>query len=199
MNTRRVLVVGASGRFGSAAAQAFAAAGWRVQTLSLRLNEPHDPLPQAQAGGAIDVLVYAANPLYTRWDQELLPHRPPRDGPGAAAGRAVHAARQRLQLRPDHAGAVAPPTPPSAPARARANNAASSKPSWPIAPPAIACAVSSSAPVTSTAMAPAAGSTWRSRRRSFKAGWSTQARPTCRTPGPTCPTWHAASWPWPSA
>ncbi len=73
MNTRQVLVVGASGRFGSAATQAFSSAGWRVQTLSLRLSDPHDPLQQLRSGGAVDVLVYAANPLYTRWDQELLP------------------------------------------------------------------------------------------------------------------------------
>jgi nucleoside-diphosphate-sugar epimerase len=69
----QVLIVGASGRFGSAAAQTFAAAGWRVRSLSLRMADARDPLPALQADGPIDVLVYAANPLYTRWDQELLP------------------------------------------------------------------------------------------------------------------------------
>jgi hypothetical protein len=69
----QVLIVGASGRFGSAAAQAFAAAGWRVRTLSLRMTDPRDPVSTWASDGPVDVLVYAANPLYTRWDQELLP------------------------------------------------------------------------------------------------------------------------------
>lgn len=73
MKSRQVLVVGASGRFGSAAVQAFSAAGWRVQTLSLRQGDSAEPLSRLQAAGPIDVLVHAANPLYTRWDQELLP------------------------------------------------------------------------------------------------------------------------------
>ena len=84
MNT--VLILGANGRFGQAATQAFAAAGWRV--LAQMRRAPVQPLPQgavalalplvdtagllAQATGASAVL-HAINPIYTRWDQEALP------------------------------------------------------------------------------------------------------------------------------
>lgn len=84
MNT--VLILGANGRFGQAATQAFAAAGWRV--LAQVRRAPAAPLPAgaqacaialadsaalaAQAAGA-RVVVHAVNPVYTRWDQEALP------------------------------------------------------------------------------------------------------------------------------
>jgi nucleoside-diphosphate-sugar epimerase len=81
-----VLVLGANGRFGAAAVQAFAHAGWRV--LAQRRRTPAEPLPQgaqalhialtetaALAAGATGarVVVHALNPLYTRWDTEALP------------------------------------------------------------------------------------------------------------------------------
>jgi nucleoside-diphosphate-sugar epimerase len=84
MNT--VLILGANGRFGQAATQAFAAAGWRVLAQVRRAATA--PLPAAaqacaipladsvalaaQAAGA-RVVVHAVNPIYTRWDQEALP------------------------------------------------------------------------------------------------------------------------------
>lgn len=86
MTRQAVLVLGAAGRFGAAAVQAFAAAGWRV--LAQQRRTPAAPLPvgartlpvplgdtaalATQAAGS-QLVVYAVNPLYTRWDTELLP------------------------------------------------------------------------------------------------------------------------------
>ncbi|RZS58762.1 NAD-dependent epimerase/dehydratase family protein [Sphaerotilus mobilis] len=84
MTAPTVLILGAAGRLGSAAVIAFAAAGWRVlaqQRKATSLPEGVDqvstPLHDtaalaAQAVGA-QVVVYAVNPPYDRWDQELLP------------------------------------------------------------------------------------------------------------------------------
>ena len=84
---RRVLILGANGRLGLAAAQAFDAAGWQVMAQVRRAPAAGMPararivaLPTtdidgivAQAAGA-DVVVYAINPKdYTRWATELLP------------------------------------------------------------------------------------------------------------------------------
>ncbi len=83
---RRVLVLGANGRFGLAAAQAFAAAGWEVLAQVRRAAAPGMPAQArllaapladtdavaAQAAGA-DVVVHAVNPRYTRWGTDLLP------------------------------------------------------------------------------------------------------------------------------
>lgn len=81
-----VLILGANGRFGLAAAQAFDAAGWQVVAQLRR-----DPAPGMPAGArvlrlaveqtdalareaaAARVVVYAVNPVYTRWDAELMP------------------------------------------------------------------------------------------------------------------------------
>jgi nucleoside-diphosphate-sugar epimerase len=86
-NARRtVLILGANGRFGLAAAQAFDAAGWRVLAALRRAPEPgmptgvkrlNTPIEQAhelarEAAGA-DIVVHALNPAYTRWSTELLP------------------------------------------------------------------------------------------------------------------------------
>ena len=83
---RQVLVLGANGRFGRAAVDAFAAAGWRV--LAQLRRAPIAPLPAAArplplplhdlpalAAAAVgsQVVVHALNPLYTRWAQEALP------------------------------------------------------------------------------------------------------------------------------
>ncbi len=84
MNT--VLILGANGRFGQAATQAFAAAGWRV--LAQVRRAPSTALPPdasalavplhdtaaliAQAAGA-QAVVHAVNPVYTRWDAEAMP------------------------------------------------------------------------------------------------------------------------------
>jgi nucleoside-diphosphate-sugar epimerase len=84
-DTPTILVIGSQGRLGAAAVQAFAAADWRVLAQARR---PQPGLPAgaqalavpladtaalaAAARGARAVL-YAANPAYTRWPQELLP------------------------------------------------------------------------------------------------------------------------------
>jgi nucleoside-diphosphate-sugar epimerase len=80
-----VLILGANGRLGAAATQAFAAAGWTVlaqarraparlprgvQHLALDLADT-DALVRAAAGTR--AVVHAVNPTYTRWDQEALP------------------------------------------------------------------------------------------------------------------------------
>lgn len=81
-----VLVLGAAGRFGAAAAQAFAAAAWQVLAQQRRaaakgqrpdVQVIDTPLADtdalaARARGA-SVVVHAVNPVYTRWDAELLP------------------------------------------------------------------------------------------------------------------------------
>jgi nucleoside-diphosphate-sugar epimerase len=81
-----VLVLGAAGRFGAAAVQAFAAAGWRV--LAQQRRAPTAMLPRGVTAVATSMadtdalaalarearlVVYAVNPVYTRWDQDLLP------------------------------------------------------------------------------------------------------------------------------
>lgn len=86
MTRPTVLVLGAGGRFGAAAVQAFAQAGWRVLAQQRRaptLPQPGNvqhldtPLADAEALAAraagAQVVVYAVNPVYTRWDAELLP------------------------------------------------------------------------------------------------------------------------------
>ncbi|MFM2066941.1 MAG: hypothetical protein RLZZ584_1850 [Pseudomonadota bacterium] len=82
---RRVLVLGARGRFGAAAVQAFAAAGWQVlaqmrrtgadlrrgaQALTVPLA---DTAGLAHAAAGAQVVVHGVNPVYTRWRSELLP------------------------------------------------------------------------------------------------------------------------------
>jgi len=82
MNT--VLVLGANGRFGRAAVNAFAAAGWRVFAQFRRA--PAEPLPPGASALAMPltdtvalaatrarVVVHAVNPLFTRWDAEAMP------------------------------------------------------------------------------------------------------------------------------
>lgn len=82
---RAVLVLGANGRFGAAAAQAFAAAGWRVfaqvrhaPTATGRCIEAlavpiTDAAALAHAAAGASVVVHAVNPIYTRWDEEAMP------------------------------------------------------------------------------------------------------------------------------
>jgi len=83
---RTVLVLGANGRFGLAAAQAFAAAGWRVLAHVRRdaaagmpagaelVRAPLAAVADALRGRPVpDVVVHGINPIYTRWDEEALP------------------------------------------------------------------------------------------------------------------------------
>ena len=86
MTAPTVLVLGTNGRFGAAAVQSFAAAGWRV--LAQARRAPTAPLPPgavvidtslvdtealARRAAGARVVVHAVNPVYTRWDAELLP------------------------------------------------------------------------------------------------------------------------------
>jgi nucleoside-diphosphate-sugar epimerase len=83
---RRVLILGANGRFGLAAAQAFAAAGWDVLAQMRRDPAPGMPssvrcitLPVSDVDGlaalatGAEVVVHALNPHYTRWAADLMP------------------------------------------------------------------------------------------------------------------------------
>lgn len=83
--TRTALILGANGRFGATAARAFAAAGWAVLAQArrpgaatlpgirpLRVDLTDVDALIAAADGAT-VVVHAVNPLYTRWDTEVLP------------------------------------------------------------------------------------------------------------------------------
>ena len=86
MTRPTVLVLGAAGRFGAAAVQAFAAAGWRVLAQQRRtpalpavpgvewIDTPlGDTAALAARAAGSNVVVHAVNPIYTRWDAELLP------------------------------------------------------------------------------------------------------------------------------
>ncbi len=86
LNTQKtVIVLGANGRIGQATMQAFASAGWDVVAQARR---PIESLPArarqigidmsnttalANAAANASVVVYAVNPLYTEWDEKLLP------------------------------------------------------------------------------------------------------------------------------
>jgi nucleoside-diphosphate-sugar epimerase len=85
-SARTVLVLGANGRFGLAAAKAFAAAGWQVLAHVRRdavagmparaelVRAPLASLGEALVGRPMpSVVVHAVNPIYTRWDEEALP------------------------------------------------------------------------------------------------------------------------------
>ena len=85
-SVRTALVLGANGRFGLAATQAFAAAGWHVTAQVRRdaaagmptgaelVRAPLASLAEVLRGRpAPAVIVHGINPLYTRWDEEALP------------------------------------------------------------------------------------------------------------------------------
>jgi nucleoside-diphosphate-sugar epimerase len=82
----RILVLGAGGRLGHAAAQAFRDAGWTVTSLvrpgtaahALAGTQIHevDALDHATVGAAahgVDVVLHALNPFYTAWSRLALP------------------------------------------------------------------------------------------------------------------------------
>lgn len=84
MSRSTVLILGATGRLGSAAVLAFAAAGWRVlaqqrQTTPLPAGAErvsialHDTAALVALATGARIVVYGVNPLYDRWDTELLP------------------------------------------------------------------------------------------------------------------------------
>ncbi|MFO1217803.1 MAG: epimerase [Burkholderiaceae bacterium] len=79
------LVLGANGRFGGAAVQAFGAAGWRVLAQARRAPEQLPPGARhlgidmadtarlAAAAQGVRAVVYAVNPPYTQWAAQALP------------------------------------------------------------------------------------------------------------------------------
>ncbi|HSW27114.1 MAG TPA: NAD(P)H-binding protein, partial [Burkholderiaceae bacterium] len=79
------LVLGANGRLGAAAVEAFAAAGWAVLAQARRppaalpagtmhvAAELADAAALARAAAGARVVVYAVNPLYTQWPTQALP------------------------------------------------------------------------------------------------------------------------------
>lgn len=85
MSRRSVLVLGATGRLGTAAVAAFAAAGWRVLAQSRRAPgslpdgatgldvalEDGETLAARAAG--VGVVVHAVNPPYAEWERRMLP------------------------------------------------------------------------------------------------------------------------------
>lgn len=81
-----MLVLGANGRFGLAAAQAFCAAGWQVVAplrrdpvagmpagVRVSTTRLEDTAQLAREAASAQVVVHAVNPVYTRWATELLP------------------------------------------------------------------------------------------------------------------------------
>ena len=84
--TARVLVLGAAGRLGSKAAEAFRAAGWSVTGLvrpggavrapaRTKVVEVHalDYGAVAEAARGADVVLHALNPAYPEWSRLALP------------------------------------------------------------------------------------------------------------------------------
>lgn len=74
--SRTVLVLGAQGRLGSAAVDAFMSAGWHVVAQGRRSGVTiplTDTAALADAAAGASVVVYAVSPLYTDWDTQLLP------------------------------------------------------------------------------------------------------------------------------
>ena len=81
-----VLILGARGRFGLAAARAFAKAGWRVLAqvrpgaaaptesgIEWLVMDLGDSAALAQAAQGSAVVVHAVNPPYPKWEQQALP------------------------------------------------------------------------------------------------------------------------------
>lgn len=83
--SRTVLVLGAGGRLGAAAVRAFADAGWRVLAQQRRAPQQlpsgavhlatplHDTAALARQAAGAQAVVYAVNPPYTEWAQQMLP------------------------------------------------------------------------------------------------------------------------------
>lgn len=83
--TGRILVLGAAGRFGYAAAVAFRKAGWSVTSLvrpgaahrappSTKIVETIDRRVATEAAHGMDVVLHALNPPFKSWRRMALPH-----------------------------------------------------------------------------------------------------------------------------
>ena len=64
--TQTALILGASGRFGRNAAQAFRSAGWHVREFDRKVDS------HARAAQGADVIVNAWNPLYPDWAKQVV-------------------------------------------------------------------------------------------------------------------------------
>ena len=106
-----ILVMGAGGRFGHAAAEAFRDAGWRVKSLvrpgraafAARGTEvveivTRDAAVEAAQGCAI--VLNALNPAITMWQRDALSHAYAGDRGGGRQRRDADVSRQRVELRP---------------------------------------------------------------------------------------------------
>jgi nucleoside-diphosphate-sugar epimerase len=83
--TRRILVLGAAGRLGRAAAEAFRDAGWSVTSFvrpgaekraarRTKVVESEDRAALTEAARGADVLLHALNTPYPQWNRLALPH-----------------------------------------------------------------------------------------------------------------------------
>ena len=81
----RILVLGAAGRFGYAAAAAFRAAEWEVTSLvrpgarhrappATKVIETTERPVAVEAARGMDIVLHALNPRYTDWQRFALPH-----------------------------------------------------------------------------------------------------------------------------
>jgi nucleoside-diphosphate-sugar epimerase len=81
----KILVLGAAGRLGHAAAEAFRMAGWTVTSLvrpgtahraprGTKIIETIDRLDAIKAARGADVVLHALNPIYKNWRRMALPH-----------------------------------------------------------------------------------------------------------------------------
>jgi nucleoside-diphosphate-sugar epimerase len=179
--TARVLVLGAAGRLGSKAAEAFRAAGWSVTVLvrpggaarapsRIRVVEVHalDYDAVAEAARGADVVLHALNPAYPDWSRLALP----------LAYSAINAAETAgaTLLFPGNLYNYGSPTPATidetsrcAPPRARGTCGWRWRSGW-RKPPIAACVRSSCGRETSSAADTARGSTSCSPRRSAAPG-----------------------------
>ena len=203
--TRRVLILGANGRFGLAAAQAFDAAGWdvlaqvrraaaagmpaRARTSPLPIttstaSRPTPPAPRWSSTRSTRPTTPAGPPSCCRWRARAWTSR----NASAPASRCPAASTTTARRCPPRCR----PARRNGPARARAACAWSWRTSCACARR--ACAASSCAPATTSAPAAASGSTSSSRRSLAKGSLVYPGPRRSRTPGPTCPTWRARWW-----
>jgi len=83
--SRKILVLGAAGRLGYAAAEAFRSAGWKVTSLvrpgaahraprGTKVVETIDRRDAIEAARGMDVVLHALNPPFKTWRRMALPH-----------------------------------------------------------------------------------------------------------------------------
>ena len=81
----KILILGAAGRLGYAAAEAFRSEGWSVTGLvrpgaahraprAIKIIETADRNAAVEAAQGMSVVLHALNPPYTKWHQMALPH-----------------------------------------------------------------------------------------------------------------------------